>query len=98
MDIDIGALRIREKGSAGTHNGMRDIVNKIGGDGFPRIRIGIKPENDSRDIVNYVLSNVKSEDEKIFKEVLVKASESAEAFISGKSLDEIMRRYNGKVC
>ncbi|MBO5926619.1 MAG: aminoacyl-tRNA hydrolase [Clostridia bacterium] len=98
LDIDIGALRIREKGSAGTHNGMRDIVNKIGGDGFPRIRIGIKPENDSRDIVNYVLSNVKSEDEKIFKEVLVKASESAEAFISGKSLDEIMRRYNGKVC
>ncbi len=98
LDIEIGSIRIREKGSAGTHNGMRDIVKKLSSDSFPRVRIGTKPNGDSREIIDYVLSDIKKADEEIFKRVLKTAAESAEMFIKGKSLEEIMRKFNGKVC
>ncbi len=98
LDIEIGSLRIREKGSSGTHNGMRDIVKKINSENFARVRVGIKPNNDSREIVDYVLSDIKKQDEETFKQVLKNASSALEMFIKGKSLEEIMRRYNGKIC
>ena len=95
LDINIGSLRIRGKGSSGTHNGMRDIVNKIGGEDFPRIRVGIKPENDSRGIVDYVLSDIKKDDEATFKSVLKKASDACYDYINGKNIEDIMCKYNG---
>ncbi|MBR2377126.1 MAG: aminoacyl-tRNA hydrolase [Clostridia bacterium] len=98
LDIEIGSIRIREKGSAGTHNGMRDIVKKVSSENFARVRVGIKPNNDSRGIIDYVLSDIKKADEKTFKEVLTKAAEAGECFIKGNSLEEIMRKYNGKIC
>ena len=98
LDIEIGSLRIREKGSSGTHNGMRDLVRKLGTENFARIRVGIKPNNDSRAIIDYVLSDMKKEDEEIFSKVLQKSAEALKMFIEGKKLDEIMRKYNGKVC
>ena len=91
LDINIGSLRIRAKGSAGTHNGMRDIVSKIGGEDFPRIRVGIKPVNDSRGLIDYVLSDIKKDDEAVFK----KASDACYDYINVKNLEEIMCRYNG---
>ncbi len=98
LDIDIGSIRIREKGSSGTHNGMRDIVKKLGSENFSRIRIGIKPQNDSRQIIDYVLSDIKKDDEEVFSKVLQKTAEASKMFIEGKKLDEIMRKYNGKIC
>lgn len=95
LDINIGSLRIRGKGSAGTHNGMRDIVSKISGEDFPRIRVGIKPVNDSRGIIDYVLSDIKKEDEATFKTVLTKASDACYDFANGKNIEEIMCKYNG---
>lgn len=95
LDINIGSIRIRAKGSAGTHNGMRDIVSKIGGEDFPRVRIGTKPINDSRGIIDYVLSDIKKEDEEVFKKVLTKSADAGYDFASGKSLEEIMCKYNG---
>ncbi len=98
LDIEIGSLRIRERGSAGTHNGMRDIVKKLNTDNFPRVRVGTKPNEDNRGIIDYVLSDIKKQDESVFKLVLKAASDSLEMFIKGKSLEEIMRKYNGKIC
>lgn len=98
LDIEIGSIRVREKGSSGTHNGMRDIVKKINSQDFPRIRIGIKPKNDSREIVDYVLSDIKKEDEETFKIVLKASADAMNMFANGKNLDEIMRKYNGKLC
>ena len=98
LDIEIGSLRIREKGSSGTHNGMRDIVKKINSENFARVRVGIKPTENNKEIVDYVLSDIKKQDEATFKEVLKSASQALEMFIKGKSLEEIMRRYNGKIC
>ena len=94
LDIKIGSLRIRQKGSAGTHNGMRDIVSKISSQDFPRIRIGSKPVDFKGDIIDYVLSNVKKEDEEIFKIVLKNASEAALSLVSGQSVENVMNKYN----
>lgn len=72
VDLPLGKIRVREKGSAGTHNGMRNIINCIGSENFVRIRIGIgKPEN--MDLADYVLSKLsiteKAEIEKSNQEV-----------------------------
>ncbi|MBR1883885.1 MAG: aminoacyl-tRNA hydrolase [Clostridia bacterium] len=57
IDLEFGKVRYRESGSAGTHNGMKNIVSLCSGENIPRIRIGIgKPENKSIPLVDYVLS------------------------------------------
>lgn len=58
IDIDVGQLRIREKGGAGTHNGMRSVIQHIGGTDFPRFRIGIGPQPRHQDIIDYVLATI----------------------------------------
>ena len=59
IDIPTGTIRIRKKGSAGTHNGMRNIVYLLGDDGFPRIRVGIgATDGKQRDLINYVIGGV----------------------------------------
>ena len=95
LDINIGSLRIRKNGSAGTHNGMRNIVTKIGSTEFPRMRVGIKPENDSRGIIDYVLSDIKKEDKLRFDEVIDKTATAVVSLLKGDSLDVVMNKYNG---
>lgn len=59
-DLSSGRMRIRANGSAGTHNGMRDIVYQLGTDQFPRIKIGIGHPEDGQDLADYVLSPIES--------------------------------------
>ena len=66
LDIAIGAVRVRASGSSGTHNGMRSIVSRLSSTNFPRVRIGTKPEVDY-DIIDYVLSDIRKEDEPRFR-------------------------------
>lgn len=93
IDIDIGALRIRKNGSSGTHNGMRNIVKELGTEDFPRVRIGTKPEG-SYDILSYVLSDVKKEDEPKFKFSVNEAVAAADDFIHGKKIEDVMCAHN----
>lgn len=58
IDIDIGNIRIRPQGSAGTHNGMRSVITHLNTSAFPRIRIGIGPLPDNWQIIDYVLSEI----------------------------------------
>ncbi|MBO5712656.1 MAG: aminoacyl-tRNA hydrolase [Clostridia bacterium] len=95
LDINIGSLRIRKNGSAGTHNGMKNIVSLLGSTEFPRFRVGIKPENDSREIIDYVLSDIKSADVERFNEVLDKTSNAVVSLLKGDSIDVVMNKYNG---
>ena len=60
IDLMIGKFRIRDKGSAGTHNGLRNIVERVGCGDFMRVRIGIDSENRG-ELIDYVLSNISSE-------------------------------------
>ena len=94
IDIPEGTLRIRSKGSAGTHNGMRNIVYLLGDDEFPRIRVGIGGERKS-DLVNYVTGKVTEKEADALWEALNKAAEAA-ADIVINDVTHAMQEYNIK--
>lgn len=94
-DIPKGRLRIRPSGSAGTHNGMRSVVEEIGTQNFARIRIGIRDAEVNIPIINYVLSEVRKEDYELFIFACERAAEAAVALASGKSIEDVMTAYNG---
>ena len=94
IDIPVGTLRIRPHGSAGTHNGMKSIVQHVGSD-FPRIRIGIG-RNPDMDLANYVLQRFSSEERDVIKTIQEKAATAAGEIIEN-SLDIAMQDYNGTI-
>lgn len=92
IDIPTGSVRIRKKGSAGTHNGMRSILYQIQTEDFPRIRVGIgsgKKEN----LIDYVTGGVSSSEKTLLEESLIKAAKGA-ACIVEKGIDKAMNEYN----
>jgi PTH1 family peptidyl-tRNA hydrolase len=96
-DIDIarGKIRIRPCGSAGTHNGMRNITERLGGGDFPRLRIGIgQPENPHIDLAGYVLSRIPSEYGEELKAGVERAASAAADFIKGADIESLMQKYN----
>ncbi|SKC91194.1 aminoacyl-tRNA hydrolase [Maledivibacter halophilus] len=92
IDIDLGKIRIRKKGSGGTHNGMRNIIYLLQKDDFPRVRIGIgRPAHG--DLVSYVIGKFQ-EDEK--EDIILSIRLAAEALesIVGEGIDKAMNKYN----
>ena len=73
IDLEKGKIRYRESGSAGTHNGLRSIVSYIG-ENFERVRVGIG-RDESKNLADYVLSNIKDEDKQLFEEAIEKAAD-----------------------
>ena len=94
FDLPEGDLRIRESGSSGTHNGMRNIVALLGRTDFPRILVGFKPKGENKiPLLDYVLSKIK--DEELFSKVIEKAGSAAYDFANGKTIQAVMQKYNG---
>lgn len=92
--LEVGRLRLRSKGSGGTHNGMRSIIYQLREDEFPRLRIGIgKPER--QDLTSYVLGRFSQEDKEKIIEAIKKAREAIKLFIS-KGIQEAMNEFNGE--
>ncbi len=97
-DLPKGNVRIRENGSAGTHNGMRNIIKELGSGEFSRVRIGFKPTVATPvPLIDLVLSGIKPEDKPIFDEAVLRAGKAGEAFAKGETIQNIMQRYNGGV-
>lgn len=94
VDIQIGRLRIRKKGSAGTHNGMRSIIYDIQTDEFPRIRIGIGAER-KMGLAGYVLGGFGKNEKKIMEDAVKRAAKAVECMID-KGIDIAMCEYNIK--
>lgn len=92
-DIEIGHLRIRAKGSAGTHNGMRSILNHIKTEDFPRIRIGIGKAPERMDLADYVLSHFSDDERKLVNNAIENASLAAVTIICA-SVDVAMGKFN----
>jgi len=67
FDLPLGSVRFRENGGPGTHNGMRSIIEKIGTEDFPRLRLGTKPEKEVRDLSAYVLGNMTAKEKQIWQ-------------------------------
>lgn len=92
IDIPTGSIRLRKKGSAGTHNGMRNIVYLLGEDGFPRIRVGIGSQK-KVDLINYVIGGVSKGEKELLEDALTRAADAA-ACIVEKGIDKAMNEYN----
>ncbi len=84
VDIPKGSVRVRAKGSGGTHNGMRNIISTLGTQEFPRIRIGTGPVPENVPIVDYVLRDVPKAERKILFDAFEIAAEEAIKLIDGK--------------
>lgn len=93
LDLPFAKLRLRERGSAGTHNGMRSIVGQLGTTEFPRLRIGIGQPPGQMDAADYVLSRFTPEEEAVLPEVLARVADAVEVVVS-EGLTAAMNRYN----
>ena len=92
--LPAGKLRIRRSGSAGGHNGLKDIISKCGGDGFPRIKIGVgSPPHEDFDMADWVLSVPAGNDKKEIDAAILRAAEAVEGIIS-QGVDRAMSLYN----
>ena len=96
-DLKKGVIRIRKEGSAGTHNGMRNIVKELSSEKFKRVRIGFMQDGEVKiPLINYVLSGIKKEEVELFERATDIAGDIAKSFAQGEDFDKIMQKYNGK--
>jgi PTH1 family peptidyl-tRNA hydrolase len=93
MDLPFGRLRFRERGSAGTHNGMRSIVTQLGSSEFPRLRIGIGQAPGHQDAASYVLSRFSKEETAELPDLLGRVADAVELVVR-EGLTTAMNRYN----
>ncbi len=94
ISLDVGHMRIRRKGSAGGHNGIKSIIAQCGGEDFPRIKLGVgKKPNPAYDLAKWVLSKFGDEDMEKLGNAAEKACDALELMVQGK-IDEAMNKYN----
>lgn len=92
IDIELGALRIRKFGSAGTHNGMKSVVYQLQSDRFPRVRIGIGSQKKA-DLADFVIGGFSKEEVPVLEETVDKAVSAVECMLA-EDVDIAMNRYN----
>lgn len=95
INLDVGQLRIRKKGSAGGHNGIKSIISHLGTDEFPRIRIGVGEKPKDWDLADYVLSRFKDEEQEAVRQALKETSDACRMIITS-GMDATMNQYNKK--
>ncbi len=96
LDLAVGAVRLRATGSAGTHNGMRNIVACLNSTAFPRFRLGTKNDNKNIATIDYVLSRISTENSVGIKSSISTCCDFMGDFIKGLSMDALMNKYNSK--
>lgn len=95
INLDVGRLRVRGKGSAGGHNGIKNIIAHLHTEDFPRVRVGIGKKPPKMDLADYVLSHFSDEEVKSMQEGYERASEAV-ALMVNDELERAMNDYNGK--
>jgi PTH1 family peptidyl-tRNA hydrolase len=91
--LPMGRLRIRAKGSAGGHNGLKSIIAGLGTDGFARLRVGVGRGDGRRDLADHVLSRVAGGEREALSEATQVAADAAELFMTAP-IGELMNRFN----
>ena len=91
-----GMLRVRERGSAGSHNGLKSIIGTIGSSDFPRVRMGIQPDHPVGDLAAYVLRPMRKGDLAIAAEMAEQVAEAVELIIT-RGIADAMNRFNRRV-
>lgn len=93
LDIEEGIIKIRKKGGAGTHNGMKSVISELNTQEFSRIRIGIGSSKKIIDLADYVLEKVQKKEYEVLQTGIINASKAVEDIIS-IGIDNAMNKYN----
>lgn len=93
IDLEKGEIRIRKKGSAGSHNGMKSVIQELATEEFTRVRVGIGNPKFKGDLINYVLEPISKEEREILDEGIFDAK-SAIIEIIKNGIDSAMNKYN----
>jgi PTH1 family peptidyl-tRNA hydrolase len=94
VDLPLGRLRLRREGSAGGHNGLRDIIAALGTSEFSRLRVGIGRPGNSRVTMDHVLATFKPDEQELVTEAIATATDAAERWLA-EGIDEAMNVFNG---
>lgn len=97
--LPVGAFRIRSKGSAGGHNGLKSVEGALNSQDYARLRLGVGPEDASRrrgDLADYVLSDFGKRDETLVRDLIPTLAEVAETWLK-EGAEAAMNKFNGKV-
>lgn len=94
MALEVGRLRLRSKGSAGGHNGLKDIIARLGSNAFPRLRIGVG-DSGPMDAADYVLSRFADEDRVVIEAAVNMAVDAIMCWLH-EGIEAAMTQYNGK--
>ena len=93
ISLDVGQLRIRAKGSAGGHNGIKNIIAHLGTQVFPRIKVGVGEKPKGYDLADYVLGHFSKAEKELMDEGYDSAVRAAELIVSGE-ITEAMNEFN----
>ena len=94
ITLDIGRMRVRRCGSAGGHNGLKSVIEYLGTDNFPRIKLGAGQKPQNYPMVNWVLERIPKEEEKYFQKIIECVPYALEKMING-DIDSAMCEFNG---
>ena len=94
LALPLGKIRLRQKGSAGGHNGIKSIISTLGSDEFLRIRVGIQPERPTGDVRDFVLSRVAKGDRVLLEQAEGIAEKAVETLVV-EGIEKAMAAYNG---
>ena len=96
LDLPLGQVRVRRKGSAGGHNGIKSLQEHLGTGVFPRFKIGIgHPEHNNKAVIKHVLQRFNAEERELVTEAVGKLADALELWLKG-NMDDVMQLYNKK--
>lgn len=96
ISLDVGQLRIRKKGSAGGHNGIKSIISHLGSQEFNRIKIGIGDKPKGYQLANYVLGRFAKEEKPYIEKAIIMGAEATKWMVT-KDVESAMNAYNKKI-
>ena len=94
IDLDPGQIRIRKKGSAGGHNGIKSIIAQLGTQNFYRVKVGVGAKPKGWDLADYVLGRFSSQERELVDEAICQAADGVEMILS-QGIEAAMNRWNG---
>jgi len=94
--LPFGMIRVRGRGSAGGQKGLKSIIERLGSDGFARLRLGVKPDHPVSDLASFVLTPIPKRDRQVLDETLDRAADAIEVILT-EGVERAMSRFNERI-
>ena len=95
VHLELGRLRARASGSAGGHNGLKSLIEQLGSDDFPRLRVGVGRGDKRRDLADHVLARFDADERSVVEDAVGRAADASEVFVR-EGIGPVMNRFNRK--